>query len=257
MKGELNFYRKYCENAAELMRDTEETAPFATAAMRRGLPLLDRKLKDIIKEIKEKAKTVCQEAKGTPAEYAACAVNDFAKKLKIGSPEYLVAQIENLVFLLKSYIPKIEENNLILDRIDKILKEEDMVIQYTLLNSLIPQIINIQVSEKTAPILREIEYLRVSVDRLVESIDELQNPQEYLVTIQRNLEDIKNDIPEMKATIDEVLYELYSPLSTTQKLKVAIPLIPLLATYEIETDVPKLVADKICELKNLILHFKK
>ena len=57
----------------------------------------------------------------------------------------------------------------------------------------------------------------------------------------------------MKGKIDEVLYELYSPLSTTQKLKVAIPIIPLLATYEIETNVPKLVTDSIYELKELIL----
>jgi ABC-type uncharacterized transport system involved in gliding motility auxiliary subunit len=71
------------------------------------------------------------------------------------------------------------------------------------------------------------------------------------------LEEIKNDIPEMKGEIDKVLYELYSPLSTTQKLKVAIPIIPLLASYEIETDVPKLVAEKIDELKNLVLRFKK
>ena len=78
-------------------------------------------------------------------------------------------------------------------------------------------------------------------------------PQEYLVMIQRNLEKIKNDIPEIKREINKVLYELYSPLSTTQKLKVAIPLIPLLATYEMETDVPKFVADSIHELKNLIL----
>ena len=30
IKGELNFYRKYCDHAAELMKDTEEKAPFAT-----------------------------------------------------------------------------------------------------------------------------------------------------------------------------------------------------------------------------------
>ena len=71
------------------------------------------------------------------------------------------------------------------------------------------------------------------------------------------MEEIKNDIPEMRREIDKVLYELCSPLSTTQKLKVAIPLIPLLATYEIETNVPKFVADSIDELKNLILRFKK
>jgi hypothetical protein len=54
-----------------------------------------------------------------------------------------------------------------------------------------------------------------------------------------------------------VLYELYSPLSITQKLKVAIPIIPSLVSYEMETDVPKLVADKIDQLKNLVLRFKK
>jgi HEAT repeat protein len=257
MKDKLNHYRKYCDRATELMIETEETAPFATIAMRKGLPYLDRKLKSLIEEIKEKAKIACQEAKGTPAEYAACAVNDFAKKLRIGSPEYLVVQIENLVFLLKSYIPKIEENSLILDRIDKILREEDVVIQYTLLNNLLPQIIDIRVAEKTTPILSEIKSLHVLVDRLIESVDELQNQQEYLDTIQRNLEEIKNDIPGMKENINEVLYELYSPLSTTQKLKVAIPIIPLLASYELETDLPRFVADRIDELKSLVLRFKK
>jgi len=49
---------------------------------------------------------------------------------------------------------------------------------------------------------------------------------------------------------------LDNPLSTTQKLKIAIPIIPSIVSYEIETDVPRLVADKINELKNLILSFK-
>ncbi len=44
-KDELDFYRKYCDRAAELMRYTEETAPFATIAMRKGLPILDREFK--------------------------------------------------------------------------------------------------------------------------------------------------------------------------------------------------------------------
>lgn len=80
----------------------------------------------------------------------------------------------------------------------------------------------------------------------------MKNPQEHLNTIQRDLEEIKNEIPEMKKKIGEVLYDLYSPLSTTQKLKIAIPLIPLLASYELETDVPKFVADRINELKSLL-----
>ncbi len=55
----------------------------------------------------------------------------------------------------------------------------------------------------------------------------------------------------------EVFYELHSPLSTTQKLKVVIPIIPSLISYEMETNVSKLVADKIDQLKSSVLHFKK
>ena len=60
----------------------------------------------------------------------------------------------------------------------------------------------------------------------------------------------------MKGKIEEILAKLYSPSSTNQKLKIAISIIPSLVSYEIETDVPKLVADKIDKLKNLVLHFK-
>lgn len=61
----------------------------------------------------------------------------------------------------------------------------------------------------------------------------------------------------MRGKIDEVLNELYSSSGITYKLKVAIPLIPQLVTYEMETDVSKTVADSIHELKNQILLFKK
>lgn len=255
-KKKLSLCRKYCEQAAELMNETEITAPFATATIKKGFPILNRKLEGLLEEIQEKAKTACQESQGTDTEEIACAVNREVQKWEIGSQEYLVPQIESLVFMFKSYIPNIKENSLILNRVDQILHEQDIVKQYTLLNNLIPQIIDIQVSKRTDLVLSEFKELRDSVDKLVKSVDELQNPQEYLDTIQRNLEEIENDIPEMKGKIDEVLYELYSPLSTTQKLKVAIPIIPLLASYEIEIDVPKLAADKIYELKNLILRSK-
>ena len=82
-KGELNFYRKYCDHAAELMRDTEETAPFATIAMRKGLPILDRNLKELLEEIQKKAKNACRESKGTDTEEIACAINREVQKWEI------------------------------------------------------------------------------------------------------------------------------------------------------------------------------
>jgi hypothetical protein len=239
------------------MINVEEKVPFATTAIRKGLPLLDKNLTWILEEIQKKAKVICEKSKYTDAKEIAFVVNTEIQKWEIGSQEYLEVQLESFVFLLKSYIPNIQENNIILNRINKIQQESDIVKQYTLLNSLIPQIIDIKVSDKTNPIFNEIKELKESVDILTISIDEMQNPQDFLNIIQENLEEIKNDIPVMRVNIDKVLYDLYSPLSTTQKLKIAIPLIPLLAYYELETDVPKLVADRINELKNLALRFKQ
>jgi hypothetical protein len=48
------------------------------------------------------------------------------------------------------------------------------------------------------------------------------------------------------------------PSSTvTQKLEIAIPIIPKIVSYKIEADVPEFVADRKSELNNLVLRFKK
>lgn len=109
-------------------------------------------------------------------------------------------------------------------------------------------------TKRTEPVLREIQELRYSVDRLIGSLDELQNPQEYLDIIQRDLKEIKDYMPEIwKEQIDRILSQLNSPSSTTtQKLEFALPFIPQILTYKVEADVPKLVDNIKHELKNLI-----
>jgi hypothetical protein len=158
--------------------------------------------------------------------------------------------------------------SIFLGKIEGIRDEKDIVKQYKIISRLIglipmfssmPDYViqNIKdIKENAILNSSEIKHLQDSVDKLTASIDKLQNPQEYLDLIQRNLEEIRNQIPEMKEKIDEVLYELYAPLSTDQKLKIAIPIIPALVSYEMETNVTKLVADKIHELKNLVLRSK-
>lgn len=62
----------------------------------------------------------------------------------------------------------------------------------------------------------------------------------------------------MKWQIDEVLSKLNMPSSTvTQKLEIAIPIISSVASYKIEADIPKFVADRKHELNNLVLRFKE
>jgi len=68
MKGELSFYRKYCDRASELIRYTEESAPVATIVMRKGLPILDRNLKELPEKIQKKTEVIRDQTKGTPFE---------------------------------------------------------------------------------------------------------------------------------------------------------------------------------------------
>jgi len=144
MKSELNFYRKYCDHAAELMKETDEKAPFATKVLRKGLPILDKNLKELLEEIKEKAKTACKVSQGTTTEEIACAVNREVQKWEIGNQEEMARYVENLIFSLKSKIPNIPENKNIYDRIDSLKNEKDLTRQYEILPiliSLIPQIV--------------------------------------------------------------------------------------------------------------------
>ncbi len=118
-KGELNFYRKYCEQATELMKNTEEKAPFATATVRKGLPFLHRKIKSLVNEIQEKSKIACKESKGTDTEKIACDVSREVQKWEIGSPEEVTLYVESFISTLESKIPRLPEN----ERIFKMINE--------------------------------------------------------------------------------------------------------------------------------------
>ncbi len=132
-KSELNFYRKYCEQAAELMKNTEETAPYATAAMKKGLPILDRNLKELLKEIQERAKSAYRQSKGNDTEYIACSVCREVQKWEISSQEEMTFNVSKVVMVLKSKIPHTLDNKEILDMIESMKYERDLTRQYSIL----------------------------------------------------------------------------------------------------------------------------
>ena len=169
-KGELNFYRKYCDQAAELMKNTKKTAPSATILMRKGLPILDRKLKSLLEEIQEKAKIACQESKGTATEEIACAVNREIQKWEIGSQEEMTWYVENLIFTLESSVPKVPGNQLIFGKIKQIRDENVLVKQYAILCSIIPMIPNLHINKALTEIKREIHEINEKVDCITISL---------------------------------------------------------------------------------------
>ena len=68
VKSDLNAYRRYCERVFELLDTTEEKAPGASKVIRKGLPIIDERIKRIIAEIQEKTKVLCKNTKGTQHE---------------------------------------------------------------------------------------------------------------------------------------------------------------------------------------------
>ena len=83
MKRDLNAYRRYCDRAAELIEDTEEKAPGATKLLRRGLLIIDQRIKEILEEIQENAAEVCREAKGTSLEDLGYEIHQVGKNLSL------------------------------------------------------------------------------------------------------------------------------------------------------------------------------
>ena len=148
-KDELDFYRKYCDCAEELMRNTEESAPYATAAIRKGMPVLDRYLKELIKEIQEKAKIACNESKGTEAKEIACAISREVQKWEISNQEEMTQKVEDVAYILKTKVADLPENEFILNKIKAMRHEPNLIKQYETLLLVIGQIHTLKVvSEK-------------------------------------------------------------------------------------------------------------
>jgi HEAT repeat protein len=174
-KEELNFYRKYCEQAAELMKDTEKTAPSATTVMRKGLPLIDRKLKSLLEEIQEKAKTACWESRGTDTEEIACAVKDKVQSIEVQDiesvdPEQLVKVLEEVISVLNIKIPSIPENEFILNKLQSMKSKKASTERYTELPFIISLIPTVNMMSEQS-VKRELNPLSEGIKEINEKLD--------------------------------------------------------------------------------------
>jgi len=101
IKADLNAYRRYCDRAAELLNATEDKAPGAAKLVRRGLPIIDERIKQIIAEIQEKTKVLCIETKDSPFEDIGKEVNKIGQNLlHVRDPTGLEKSVQNLEFVL-------------------------------------------------------------------------------------------------------------------------------------------------------------
>ena len=111
MKRNLEVYRRYCDRAADLLDTTEKKAPGATKLIRKGLPIIDQRIKEILGEIQEKTADVCKETKGTPLENLGYEINQIGKNLLlVRDPIGLERQVEVMEVTISSICDKMSQD---------------------------------------------------------------------------------------------------------------------------------------------------
>jgi len=101
IKTDLNAYKRYCDRTVELLDETEDIAPGAAKLVRRGLPIIDEQIKEIIAEIQEKTKALCIETKDSPFEDIGKEVNKIGQNLlRVRDPIGLEKSVNNLEIVL-------------------------------------------------------------------------------------------------------------------------------------------------------------
>ena len=259
-----------CNRVDELMLENKDNTPAIFDFYEKNKPSFDKNIKELIDEIKEKAKITCKETQGTPAEGVACSINKEIQKWKIESQEDMEKNFHNLIDMMRIMVPDIPANHLLISKINSIenyTKPEDVC---GALCMIFPLIENMSLAEDIKHIKSTVDEIKVdvkqvdkkiynlsiNVEQVMKQIMEQPNPQEYLDLIQQILENIQDEIPEMKDDIKKVLDDLYSPLRIERKLKISIPLIPLFMSYEAQVTPSKFVGDRIFEFKRLYSKLK-
>jgi hypothetical protein len=183
--------------------ETEKTAPYATIALRRGLPILDRKLRSLLEEIQVKAKTAFQESKGTFTEEITKAVNSEIQKWEIGSQEEMSYYVNNLVVVLKSKIPLSPENKGIIDMIEHMKNERDLTKQYSILPTIIALIPTVNVIPE-----QELNQKLLKFDQVYDDIatikDKLSCISFDISNIKWNSADIVSNLKTMKEKLENL-----------------------------------------------------
>ncbi len=212
---------------------------------------IDQGILSTISRIRNEAEGIFENAKGTPLENIAYEVNKEIKQWNIEGQDNLRTNIDNLVFVLKSNIPRNPENEIIFEKIKEIELTKDITKHYSIISLIVPLIIKINMDEKLDSIDRKIDQIDLK-------IDELTNSNAVLDFIVESLEIVKKEIPELNNQINDVLMHISDKSkSTEQKLKISIPIIPTLVAYEFEKDVSDLISKRIRQLDKLKIRLRE
>jgi len=103
IKTDLNAYRRYCDRTVELLDETENKAPGAVKLVRRGLPIVNDRIKAILDDIQNNSKELSQHTKDTVLEDLGTEININGQDLvRINNPIILDKRINKLQISLSA-----------------------------------------------------------------------------------------------------------------------------------------------------------
>jgi len=285
MKSNLNTYRKYCEQVADLLVTTEERAPRATKLIKMGLPIIDKKIKAILWEIEEKARQFCKESKGTSLEKISRNIHEYAKGLEeTENPIIVMIRLDKLTPLLHRMCEILPEGSrrVVCNQLENI-KEAELPnktnVILTTLTCIMVQGENMQkrleyleerVLLKLDNISHGVSKLKLRSGEVVQSLHEIQDVLYELITIQA---DFNKGLSLNNSKIQELLTRINNGI-TRLAGEIKEDIIPILppnndTTKEILENLEKLQDLKLCKeevlfnrgaglasIISLILYFK-
>lgn len=175
MKRHLNAYRKYCDRIGDLLDTTGEKAPTATKLIRKGLPIIDTRIKRLLNEIEEKTKKFCVDSSQTPLDKIGRSAYDYTKGLaEVVYPLEVEVRLNRLSPLLRSIcaiLPE-ESQKVICSQLGEI-EDADLNHKIIIIESALSSI-NVQMNSLRGQLAERdkwIEYLKDLVLKRLETIN--------------------------------------------------------------------------------------
>ena len=167
-KRDFNAYRRYCDRAAALLDTTEEKAPGATKLIRKGLPIFNQRIKELLDGIDKETTILCDAASGTEAEqFVKPTCKDIEEIVKIRNPIELDKRINGLIPNLRFMVENLpeREKEFGYDKIETLDKEDYLEDKLSLINEIIVFVIpHISMSKDLERLENKLDDILISLE---------------------------------------------------------------------------------------------
>ncbi len=190
VKADLNAYRRYCDRACELLETTEDKVPGASRLIRKGLPIIDERIKGIIAQIQEKAKVLCKQVKDTEYKEIGQQINNVGQELsKIINPIRVEKELSRMLIPLSAMCKKMpaEDRGEACELLKQINEEQNIEEKLPLINMFLSKI-STQMNKVTI---------------MGNSVENSNNVQVIVGTGNKQVQVSKNSQPKLKKEINK------------------------------------------------------